>query len=341
MPAKARAKPKTWSLLGDVRRKPSSYEVVTSKFHYHFRREPAPFEHPGFPLNAWYLTNREGSPYQVDDWEGFRDPYKLTYRDYIALQDEREVFVDKLVDQHEQRGSVNELSPEWVATLQRVFVPLRFPLHILQMVGLYVGQMAPSSFITNCANFQAADEMRRIQRVAYWTKVLGNCHGDQLATTATARTAWEQDPLWQPAREVLEKLLIAYDWGESFTALNLVVKPLLDSVLNVEFATLAGHHGDEFLRMLFTEFAEDSARSQDWSAALVRYSLERQPELAAVLEGWIGQWQPQALEAVHGLGQMLEEAPRPVGAAQLVESATALQRLRLEACGLLAPSGRG
>ena len=35
---------KTWSLLGDVRRKPSPYEVTAARFHYHFRKEPAPFE---------------------------------------------------------------------------------------------------------------------------------------------------------------------------------------------------------------------------------------------------------------------------------------------------------
>ena len=77
---------KTWSLLGDVRRKPSTYEVTAARFHYHFRKEPAPFElDPGMPLNRWYLEYREGSPFQVDDWEGFRDPHKLTYKDYVAL----------------------------------------------------------------------------------------------------------------------------------------------------------------------------------------------------------------------------------------------------------------
>ena len=45
---------KTWSLLGDLRRKPSEYEVVTTKLHYHFRRQPAPFElDPNTPINTW------------------------------------------------------------------------------------------------------------------------------------------------------------------------------------------------------------------------------------------------------------------------------------------------
>jgi toluene monooxygenase system protein E len=332
--ATTREQPKTWSLFGDVRRKPSTYEVVTGKFHYHFRREPTPFEHPNMPLNQWYLTHREGSPFQVDDWEDFRDPYKLTYKTYVELQHEREVFVDKLVDRYEEAESAAALAPEWVTTLRELFVPLRFPLHILQMTGLYVGQMAPSSYITNAAHFQAADELRRIQRLAYWTKALANDHGDDLAATATARTAWEDGETWQPLRKTLETLLIAYDWGEAFTALNLVVKPALDATLNSQFAGLAKRNGDDFLALLFGEFGEDSKRSQKWSAALTRYALDKRPELRDVLTGWVQTWQPRAHEAVVGLASHFESAPVPMASADVVENVGRQVRAHLEACGL-------
>lgn len=318
-----RQAPKTWSMFGDVKRKPSPYEVVTGKFHYHFRREPAPFEiDPDVPINKWYLKNREGSPFQVDDWEDFRDPYKLTYKDYIATQRDRETYVDGLIDQAEDMDVAAQLSPEWVSTLQRFFVPLRFPLHILQMTGLYVGQMAPSSYITNCANFQAADELRRIQRIAYWTKVLANTHSDQLATTEAARRPWESDPHWQPLRQVLEEMLIAYDWGEAFAVLNLVVKPNLDALLNWEFAALAAANGDQFLATLFSEFQRDSRRSQDWTQALTKYALARDPQLSEVLGKWLNVWQPKMQSALAGLASAFESAPVAGSADQVCATIT-------------------
>jgi toluene monooxygenase system protein E len=329
-----RRAPKTWSLLGNVKRKPTPYEVVTSKFHYHFRRPDGPFEHPNMPLNKWYMDHREGSPLQVDDWEGFRDPYKLTYRDYVTLQHDRETYLDKLIDGAEASSAATKVSPQWVATLRALFVPTRFPLHVLQMTGLYVGQMAPSSFITNCANFSAADEMRRIQRIAYWTKVLANADGSDLAATATARSAWEQAPAWQPARKVLEKLLIAYDWGEAFAARNLVVKPALDVVLNDQFGELARRNGDEFLVMLSAEFARDSRRSEEWSTALVKYTLEHKPELRNVLRGWISAWQPGADQAVEGLAELFEKAPKPMKAREVIEAVKAHRQAYHSACGL-------
>lgn len=304
---------RTWSMLGDVKRKPSPYEVVTSKFHYHFRRDPAPFElDPNVPINKWYLRHREGSALQLPDWEQFRDPYKLTYTEYIKTQRTRETYVDGLIDQFEAAGTVAHLSPAWVDTLTNFYVPLRFPLHVLQMVAMYVGQMAPSSFITNCAHFQAADEMRRIQRIAYWTKVLANARGDELAQTETARRSWESAPQWQPLRRLLEELLIAYDWGEAFTALNLAVKPAIDALVNWEFAALAQANNDQFLAQLFTEFTHDSKRSQDWTQALVHYMLDRDPKLHSVLEGWLARWQPDAHAAVEALTPTFATAPTPL-----------------------------
>jgi toluene monooxygenase system protein E len=326
---------KTWSLLGDVKRKPSPYEAVTAKFHYHFRRDPAPFEmDPETPINKWYLHNREGSPLMVEDWEQFRDPYKLTYKEYVAIQRDRETFVDGLIDAAEASHAVRQLSPGWVATLRDILVPLRFPLHALQMTALYVGQMAPSSFITNCAYFQASDELRRIQRIAYWTKVLANAHGDELAETGTARGPWESAPQWQPLRKVVEEMLIAYDWGESFTALNLTVKPMLDALINEQLAALAAANGDQFLSQLLNEFNHDSQRSQDWSKALVAYSIDRDPALRTVFDGWLARWQPAAKDAVDTLAQSFAIAPHPLSGASVADNVARQYADFIEECGL-------
>lgn len=310
--ATKRRKPRTWSMFGDVKRKPSPYEVVSGKFHYHFRRDPAPFElDPNDPINQWYLRNREGSPLQVEDWEEFRDPYKLTYKDYVSTQHDREIHVDALIDEYEAVDAAGRLNPGWVNTLQSFFVPLRFPLHVLQMTGLYVSQMAPSAYISNCVKFQGADDLRRVQRIAYWTKVLANAQGEHLAETDAAREPWQSAPEWQPLRKVLEEMLIAYDWGEAFTALNLAVKPTLDALINVEFAALAEANGDQFLAQLFTEFSNDSRRSQDWTQALVHYAIERNPALSGVFAGWLERWQPAAHAAVEALTPLLHSAPHP------------------------------
>jgi toluene monooxygenase system protein E len=262
---------KTWSLLSDVRKKPTEYEVVTAKLHFHYGRQPSPFElDPNTPINAWYLEYREGSPLQTDDWEGFRDPHLLTYRVYVQRQAEREAYLDNLVDEFERHNHDASLQVDWVQVLDRLYLPARFPIHTLRMTALYMAQMAPSSFMTNAAYFQAADELRRIQWTAYRAKSLSLDHYAELASSEHTRQRWEEDAAWQPLREAVEKMLITYDWGEAFVALNLAVKPVFDEVFNVQLAELARANEDDLLALMLDDFALDSQRSHDWSEALVK-----------------------------------------------------------------------
>jgi toluene monooxygenase system protein E len=299
---------KTWSITGDTRRKPTEYEVVTGQFHYHFNRQPAPFDlDPGSAINRWYLKHREGSPLQAEDWEGFRDPAALNYRRYIALQHDREVYAEGVVDHYEALDRDEKLDPAWIETLTRIYVPARYLFHILQITSLYVGQLAPSAYITNAAFFQAADELRALQWIAYRAKSLSLTHGTQLANTEATRQIWETDEAWQPARETLELLLLAYDWGEAFTALNLVVKPALDALFKEAFVEVANEHGDGLTAALLQEARVDTTRNQAWNATLARYALTANPTNRAVIDGWIEKWRPLADRAADGLAAALPD----------------------------------
>ncbi|KPN45974.1 aromatic/alkene monooxygenase hydroxylase subunit beta [Mycobacterium intracellulare] len=302
MTTATRRRRKTWSIAGDTRRKPTEYEIVTGQFHYHFNRAPAPFDlDPNSPINRWYLKYREGSPLQAEDWEGFRDPAALNYRRYIALQHDREVYAEGVVDHYEALDHDAQLAPTWIEVLNRVYVPARYAFHVLQITSLYVGQLAPSAYITNAAFFQAADELRTLQWTAYRAKSLSLTHGTHLANTEATRHIWETDDLWQPTRETLERLLLAYDWGEAFTALNLVVKPALDALFKEAFVDLATQNADGLTAALLQESGVDTTRSQAWSTALARYALTANPANRDVIDGWMSKWRPLAERAVDGL----------------------------------------
>jgi toluene monooxygenase system protein E len=321
--------------LGDVRKKPSEYEVVTARLHYHYGRQPSPFEiDPHTPINAWYLRYREGSPLQADDWEGFRDPHQLTYRVYVQRQDERETYLSNLVDEFERRNHDASLQEDWVQVLERLYLPARFPMHTLQMTALYMAQMAPASFMTNAAYFQAADELRRIQWTAYRAKSLSLDHDAELASSAHTRQRWEADGAWQPLREAVEKMLIAYDWGEAFVALNLAVKPVFDELFNGQLAELARAHEDDLLALMLDDFALDSQRSRDWSEALVKYAVAQRPANKELLRQWVEKWNPLAYRGLEGVVELFGQAPRPLEPQAVSANARAAHHAFLARCGL-------
>jgi toluene monooxygenase system protein E len=131
----------------------------------------------------------------------------------------------------------------WLETLQLLFSVTRFPLHGCQRVEAYAAYMAPSSYITNAATFATADLLRRVSLVAYRTAELGIAWPAQ-GFGAGDRPLWQARPEWQPARELIETALVAYDWGEAFTALNLVIGPTLDDLLLRQLRQAAQAAGD-------------------------------------------------------------------------------------------------
>ena len=162
---------KTYSRLATSRRMPTEYEVVSTDLHYNY---PDGFELTDTPVIDWYRRHREGSKLCSTDWGSFADPRRTTYRSYTELQDKKEDVIDGLLRQVDDDGYDDELSDAWVDFIDHWYAPLRFPVHGLQMLAAYVAQMAPASRVTNCAAFQAADEMRRVQRIAYRTAQLAD-----------------------------------------------------------------------------------------------------------------------------------------------------------------------
>jgi toluene monooxygenase system protein E len=301
---------KTYTRLTAGRRVPTEYELVSTDLHYNY---PMRFElSDANPVVAWYYRYREGSALQAREWERFSDPRRTTYRAYTQLQDSREDVIDGLLREVDETAYDRNLSDEWRRFLDRWYFPLRFPAHGLQMLAAYIAQLAPASRITNCAAFQSADELRRVQRIAYRTVQLS---GPPLPAGAARRqqATWEDAEPFQPLRELIERALVAYDWGESFTVTNLVIKPGIDRLVNEEIAgALAAMNGDPILASIHFSLDEDARWHRAWTTALLRSLIEDTPGNADVVAGWIEKWSPLASRALTDLAAVVAEAPVPL-----------------------------
>jgi hypothetical protein len=168
--------------------------------------------------------------------------------------------------------------------------------------GTFKFALIPCGRIAITAMLQLADEVRRIERMAYRVRQLQlACPG--FAEDSQAR--WERDPLWQPLRETVEKLLVAYDWGSPSWlpgllrsayvrwspmtphALNLVLKPLFDQLFMKHLGEMALREGDYLLGRILYSLREDCLWQQRWSQALVQMTLEDTPANRDVIQGWV------------------------------------------------------
>ena len=309
-PARKPRPRRTFSAFGDVRKMPSEYEIVTHKQNWTLRtgRAAAFEQNPSSPPNLWFLTYRDNSPLQADDWDGYRDPDALTYRAYVGLQSEAEAKVQGVLQAHADAGSDGALPAGSVALLAHLLTPSRYLCHGFQQVESYIGYMAPSSYITNAAAFSAADFLRRVTTIAYRTRELQIARPDSGIGSAE-RSLWEANPAWQPARKAVEYALVSYDWGEAFTALNLVLGPTLDDVLLTQLGEVAKANGDDLTWLLTSFLAADAQRRGRWSQRLAEFAVTQRAGNRDVLGKWVTRWSALADDAAHGLGQFLESLP--------------------------------
>jgi toluene monooxygenase system protein E len=280
---------------------PSEYQLVTTDMLYYTRR--------GFevvtPLARWYREHQTGSALVASDWERFADPRQTTYGKYIELSQARETYVDGILQSIEDSAYDRALDARWRATLDAAISPLRFPLHGFQMIAAYVGQMAPSGRIAVVAAFQAADEIRRIQRIAYrmaQLRLVDAGFGDG------ARDAWQRQPAWQPLRETVERCLVTYDWGEALVALNLCIKPAIDELFMLGLARLAKKHDDFQLGQLFASLDEDCRWHREWTVALLKTAIEAEDGNRAVIEQWARKWGALAIRSAQALADFADGA---------------------------------
>jgi hypothetical protein len=290
---------KTWSAFGDLGRRPSEYEIVTHKMNHTIRDIPlelGPDQHG----NLWLMRHRDGIRLTVPDWNAFRDPDQLTYRKYVTCQDNSETYIDAVLQEFDSIGRTGN-APDFLRTC---LTPSRYLAHGLQMMSAYLQQLAPSTYVGNCAAFQTADQLRRLQRVAYRTKQLDlTWPGRSFGTTE--RVAWEQQPEWQGLRKGIELLLISFDWDDAFVGLNLVVKPLADEITLRRFAVVARHLGADLDALIADNLFLDAERHRRWTTALVRFAIAGNPANREHLGALIAKWRPLAEEVMATGGRLL------------------------------------
>jgi hypothetical protein len=287
---------KTWSSFGNLGRRPSEYEVLTHNMNHTMGSPPLELG-PDVNGNVWLREHRDGIGVTVPDWDAFRDPDQVTYGSYVVGQDDAETYVEGLLEQFDSDGHDDALDDAALALLARVLTPCRFLGHGLQMLSAYVQQLAPSSFIATAATFQTADQLRRVQLLAYRTTQLQRAHPDRGFATGE-RALWQDEPLWQPMRRAVEQALVEFDWDRAVVVTQLVVKPVADAVFLEGLAGRLRGSGAPLDALVLENLWHDARRSQRFSAALGAFLVGADPGNAAVLQGYLDAWTPRGHEAL-------------------------------------------
>jgi toluene monooxygenase system protein E len=258
------------------------------------------------PMLAFYETHGPNAQLRRCDWEAFADPLATTYAKYVERQRDRELVVQTLLDGMDTSGYDRGLSASWRTRLGTTLSALRFVGHGLQMLAAYLGRLSPASPLVIAFAFQAADELRRVQRFAYRLCQLADLDA---ATPQRGRDAWQSAPEWQPLRRLMETLLVTWDWVQCFVAVELLLKPLIDELTLSRWPRVGAEEGDALLPLWTASLHEDARWHRDLAFTLTRVVLAGHPDNARVIGGALDRWRAAVREGLEPLATHLVATP--------------------------------
>ena len=119
------------------------------------------------------------------------------------------------------------------------------------------------------------------------------------------KQTWQEDPIWQPTRELVEGLTGIRDWAEALFATTIVFEQLVGELFRSGFVMqVAAPHGDFVTPTIMGAGESDAAREQRGARALFRMLTDDAEHGASnkeVMQAWLGTYVPQAVEAARNL----------------------------------------
>jgi propane monooxygenase small subunit len=155
---------------------------------------------------------------------------------------------------------------------------------------------------------------------------------------------WQEDPIWQPTRELVEGLTGIRDWSEAFFATTVVFEPLVGELFRSGFVMQAAALQGDFVTPTIMGAGEsDAAREQRGARALFRMLADDEANgdaNKATMEAWLQEWTPKAVAAARQLQPIWSQISEKV---VRFEDSFERSRLRFESLvsdiGLEVPKG--
>jgi propane monooxygenase small subunit len=119
------------------------------------------------------------------------------------------------------------------------------------------------------------------------------------------KQTWQEDPIWQPTRELVEQLTGIRDWAEAFFATTAVFEPLVGELFRSGFVMQAAAPQGDFVTPTIMGAGEsDAAREQRGARALFQMLADDEAhgaENKATMQGWLETYTPAAVNAARNL----------------------------------------
>jgi propane monooxygenase small subunit len=279
----------------DVQPDPARY--LTQGWVYGFAKGPG-----GYP-SEWTAA-------KSSDWHWFRDPNQ-EWEQTIYKNNARVVrqVEQNITNARNERG-FERWSDSWSKIVERHVGAWMHPEHGLGMhVFLPAQRDAPSNMLNNAISVNSMHKLRIAQDLALFNLEAGEARSE--FDGKAHLEAWNDDPIWQPTREAVERLTAIRDWCEAVVAANLAFEPLVGELFRAGFVMSNAAANGDFVTPTVMGVAEsDFDRDLAYTKELVTGLTEDEQhgeENQELFSRWLAEPIAMSLKAAQSLAPIWSE----------------------------------
>jgi propane monooxygenase small subunit len=290
----------------DVQPDPERY--LTQHWVYGFAKGPG-----GYP--------KEWTAVKSSDWHWFRDP-NGEWEQTIYKNNARAVRqVEQNIAIARAEGAFERWSESWSKIVASHVGAWMHPEHGLGMhVFLPAQRDAPTNMLNNAISVNSMHKLRTAQDLALFNLEASEARSD--FDGQAHLKAWDDDPIWQPVREVIEHLTAIRDWCEAVVSANLAFEPLVGELFRSGFVMTAGAANGDFVTPTLvgaaeSDFERDLAYTKEMVTGLT-HDEKSGDENRETFSRWLSEPITLCLEAARSLEQVWNQAEHaPVSFAEV------------------------
>ena len=292
-------------------RAPTRYEEATigvqptENFHYRPLWDP-----------SHELYDPSYSRLRLSDPEAFLDPRQFYYGSFVMNRAQRGESLNQMVTLVQNRDLVQTLKYAWFGLMAGVVVALRHYEAGANLISINAARFAWGTPIAAATGFAAMDRLMNAQLLTEGGLTLGGKE-----RLAQIKLGWMEDPTHQPARKLIEELLVEPDWAVALIALDQadrLIYPLLYEYLE----TIAFEQGVLFFSLVAPFLRDWYVEQRKWIGALEK-AWRDDPEFGEANDDVLADidqtWGPAAHAVAHALAGRIDTLLGDPGAYRFVD----------------------
>lgn len=236
----------------------------------------------------------------MEDFDDLVDPRQYYYGAWTIQRGKQQDSQEKNFEFVEKRRLLDTLDEAVREKIRTLVLPLRHVAWGANTNNSYISAYGYGAPVTSACAMHMMDQLGVAQYISRIGLLLEN---NEPAALEAAKTAWMDDPMWQPLRALVEELMVTRDWFELFVVQNLLLDGTVHPLVFNRFESELVAQGGAMFSMLSEFMIDWYAESGRWIDATVKRAASESDANREQLESWIRAWMPRVQGAVQPLAE--------------------------------------